>query len=76
MSTRKRRALIPRGKDFAFKGKVYRPVLFRIDDHWPDGRIKTCTMLHDDQTVNVEDETQRHFLTAFVQEQMIERKAN
>lgn len=58
------------------KGKFYKPTVLRIEDHYEDGRIKTLQMIHDDQTVSVEDETQRHFLIAFVNEDMLKKTAN
>lgn len=68
--------LKPGKKGVRLKGVLYKPTVFRIEDHYDDGRIKTCTMIHDDQTVSLEDETKRAFLVAFVNEDMVDRKAN
>lgn len=73
---RKVQAIGPKGKGVTLKGKLYKPTVFRIEDHYEDGRIKTCTMIHDDTTVSLEDESQRHFLIAFVNEEMLKAKAN
>lgn len=57
------------------RGKTYKPSVMRIEDHYEDGRIKTLTMIHEDQTVSLEDPTQRNFMIVLAPTVMLE-KAN
>jgi hypothetical protein len=54
-------------------GRTYKATVMRIDGRYDDGRIKTLTVVHDDQTVSLEDKDKREFTIVYVNEIMLRR---
>lgn len=52
------------GKSRTIRGKLYRPTVIKITGRYPDGRPKECVMVHDDQTVDVQESTE--FMISFL----------
>jgi hypothetical protein len=55
------------------KDRTYKATVVRIDGRYDDGRIKTLTVVHDNQTVSLKNENEREFMIVYVNEIMLRR---
>lgn len=46
------------------RGAEHRVIVLKVVGRYPDGRIKDCVVIHDDQTTEVKNGTE--FITAWV----------
>jgi hypothetical protein len=52
-------------------GVNYHATVLKIVDHYPDGRVKTTEVIHDDISVDIRDPANRHFMIVYASEAIL-----
>jgi hypothetical protein len=55
-----------------FRGEKYKPTVLKITGRYEDGRPKECTMIHDDQSTDVQEGTE--FIIGFLPAKTVTRR--